>query len=68
MLRSPWPMAKKYGSWDGALHDMAIVYSGEPYLIAVLSDWGVEGEEFPAEGVSRIWAIGELAGALMEAG
>ncbi len=38
MLRTPWPMARKYG-WDTfAYHDMAVVYAPHPYLIAILSD------------------------------
>ena len=68
LLPDDWPMAKKYGSWDGALHDMAIVYNSDPYLIAVMSDWGVDGVEFPEEGASRIAEIGLLAGDLMGMG
>ncbi len=65
MLESDYPMAKKYGSWEYALHDIAIVYADEPYCIAVLSDWGNDSEDFPEPGASRITEIGNLAADLM---
>ncbi len=38
MIRTPWPVARKYG-WDtSAYHDMAVVYAPHPYLIAILTD------------------------------
>lgn len=67
MLESRWPMAKKYGSWDGALHDMAIVYADTPYCIAVLTGWGDRQVDFPEPGAGQITEIGRLAEALMEA-
>ena len=39
-LVADWPMAKKYGNWKGALHDIAIVYAPDPYYAAVFTDWG----------------------------
>lgn len=66
LLQSDWPMAKKYGSWAYALHDMAIVYADAPYCIAVLSAWGDEAVAFPQPGADRIAEIGRLAETLME--
>ncbi|MER3419947.1 MAG: hypothetical protein C4290_05215, partial [Chloroflexota bacterium] len=42
------PVGNKTGSWDGALHDVAVVYApGGPFVIAVLTDgsrgWEVIG-------------------------
>lgn len=38
MIRSDYPVARKYG-WDsGAYHDMAVVYAPHPYVLAVLTD------------------------------
>lgn len=39
-LVTDWPMAKKYGNWTDALHDIAIVYAPDPYYAAVFTDWG----------------------------
>ena len=66
LLESDWPMARKYGSWEDALHDMAIVYSDDPYCIAVLTSWGDTEQDFPEPGASRIREIGHLAETLME--
>ena len=65
MLESEYDMAKKYGSWEYALHDIAIVYADEPYCIAVLSDWGDAETDFPEPGTSQISEIGNLAADLM---
>ncbi|OUQ40328.1 hypothetical protein B5E65_14770 [Gemmiger sp. An120] len=46
-LITDWPMAKKYGNWTGALHDIAIVYAPDPYYAAVLTDWGDPVKEAP---------------------
>ena len=46
-LVTDWPMAKKYGNWTGALHDIAIVYAPDPYYVAVLTDWGDPVREAP---------------------
>lgn len=66
MLESDYEMAKKYGSWEYALHDMAIVYADEPYCIAVLTSWGSAETDFPEPGASQITEIGNLAAVLME--
>lgn len=47
-LVTDWPMAKKYGNWTGALHDIAIVYAPDPYYVAVLTDWGDPVQESPS--------------------
>ena len=39
-LTFDWPMARKYGNWIDALHDIAIVYAPDPYYVAVFTDWG----------------------------
>ena len=33
-------VAKKYGSWENAFHDIAIVYATHPYMIACMTDAG----------------------------
>lgn len=38
MIRSGWPLARKYGWADKAFHDMGIVYAPHPYALAILSD------------------------------
>lgn len=38
MIRSSYPMARKYGWMEGAYHDMAIVYAPRPYRLAILSN------------------------------
>ena len=68
MLESEWQMAKKYGNWDGALHDTAIVYSDDPYCVAVMSSWGAAEEDFPEPGTSQITEIGDLVADLMAFG
>lgn len=40
MLRSEYPMARKLGSWEGAMHDVAIIYAPEPYILAVCTNRG----------------------------
>lgn len=61
LLYCPAPAAKKYGSWDQALHDMAIVYAQRPYIISVFTDWGDEEVSFPEEGRERMQQVGQLA-------
>lgn len=65
LLWLPDTAAKKYGSWDGALHDMAIVYTEHPYIISVFTDWGNTEVGFPAEGTARMQQIGQLAADVM---
>ena len=38
MIRSSYPMARKYGWMEGAYHDMAIGYAPHPYRLAILSN------------------------------
>ena len=64
-LVTDWPMAKKYGNWTGALHDIAIVYAPDPYYAAVLTDWGDPVEEAP-ECRDRYREISARLTALME--
>ena len=61
LLYYPAPAAKKYGSWDQALHDMAIVYADRPYIISMFTDWGSEDVSFPEEGRERMQQVGQLA-------
>lgn len=61
LLYCPAPAAKKYGSWDLALHDMAIVYAERPYIISMFTDWGDEDVSFPEEGRERMQQVGRLA-------
>ena len=61
LLYCPAPAAKKYGSWDQALHDMAIVYADRPYIISMFTDWGDQDVSFPEEGRERMQQVGQLA-------
>lgn len=61
LLYCPAPAAKKYGSWDQALHDMAIVYAERPYIISMFTDWGDQEVSFPEEGRERMQQVGQLA-------
>lgn len=61
LLYCPAPAAKKYGSWDQALHDMAIVYAERPYIISMFTDWGDAEVSFPEEGRERMQQVGQLA-------
>ena len=40
MLQSSYPMARKLGSWEDAMHDVAIIYAPEPYVLAVCTNRG----------------------------
>lgn len=61
LLYCPAAAAKKYGSWDQALHDMAIVYAQRPYIISMFTDWGDAEVSFPEEGRQRMQQVGLLA-------
>lgn len=61
LLYCPAPAAKKYGSWDQALHDMAIVYADRPYVISMFTDWGDQEVSFPEDGRARMQQVGQLA-------
>lgn len=60
------PAAKKYGSWDGAFHDAAIVYAPHPYLAIALSDWGDRTIDRPAAAMERMRQAGKLAWAVTQ--
>lgn len=38
MIRSKYPVVRKYGWMDGAYHDMAIIKAPRPYILVILSD------------------------------
>lgn len=40
MLRSKYSMARKLGSWEGAMHDVAVIYAPKPYVLAVCTSRG----------------------------
>ncbi len=61
LLWSPAPAAKKYGSWDNALHDMMIVYGDKPYILSVFTDWGDKDVDFPQKGAAMMDELGRLA-------
>lgn len=53
-------VAKKYGSWTDAFHDIAIVYADHPYLIACMTDAG-EIAHFRPDAVNYMQELGKLA-------
>lgn len=54
------PAAKKYGSWDYAFHDLAIVYADHPYILCCMTDWGDKNIDFPAAAVESMQALGRM--------
>lgn len=54
------PAAKKYGSWDYAYHDAAIVYARNPYWIVCMTDQGKKEEDFPQEPTQAMQTLGQL--------
>lgn len=52
--------AKKYGSWDYAFHDFAIVYAEHPYILCCMTDQGDQNVDFPAEAVAAMQELGQL--------
>lgn len=52
--------AKKYGSWDAAFHDMAIVYAAHPYILCCMTDQGDAEIDFPAAPVAAMQQLGQL--------
>jgi hypothetical protein len=38
IIISDYPTAQKYGHWEGAFHDMAIVHAPSPYILVIMSD------------------------------
>lgn len=53
-------VAKKYGSWTDAFHDIAIVYADHPYLIACMTDAGEIGH-FRTDAVNYMQELGKFA-------
>lgn len=52
--------AKKYGSWDAAFHDLAIVYAAHPYILCCMTDQGNAEVDFPAATVEAMQQLGAL--------
>jgi hypothetical protein len=38
LIKSQFPVARKYGKTSAVLHEMAIVYSSSPYILVIMSD------------------------------
>lgn len=53
--------AKKYGSWNSAFHDAAIVYAPYPYILCCMTDQGDTDIDFPAAPVQAMQQLGLLA-------
>lgn len=60
------PTAKKYGSWQYAYHDAAIVYGKYPYVLCVMSDRGLETVDFPEEPTQTMQELGKLVWTMLE--
>ena len=45
MIRSKYPIVRKYGWMEGAYHDMAIIKAPRPYILVILSDRDEGGKE-----------------------
>ena len=52
--------AKKYGSWDYAFHDLAIVYAEHPYILCCMTDQGDQNVDFPPAVVAAMQELGQL--------
>lgn len=52
--------AKKYGSWDYAFHDFAIVYAEHPYILCCMTDQGDQNVDFPPAAVEAMQELGQL--------
>lgn len=57
--------AKKYGSWQYAYHDAAIVYEEYPYILCVMSDRGLEEVDFPEEPTKTMQALGRMVNEML---
>lgn len=53
--------AKKYGSWDYAFHDAAIVYAENPYVLCCMTDQGDADVDFPELPTAAMQQLGRLA-------
>ncbi|MDD6319444.1 MAG: serine hydrolase [Oscillospiraceae bacterium] len=54
------PAAKKYGSWDYAYHDAAIVYAQHPYILVCMTDQGDADVDFPPQATAAMQELGRL--------
>jgi len=54
LIVSDYPIARKYGWWDDAYHDMAIVYSPSPYILVIMSDTGYDINNAAFRDISRV--------------
>ncbi len=45
MIRSKYPVVRKYGWMEGAYHDMAIIKAPRPYILVILSDHDAGSDE-----------------------
>lgn len=52
--------AKKYGSWDYAFHDFAIVYAEHPYILCCMTDQGDQNVDFPPAVVEAMQELGMM--------
>lgn len=52
--------ARKYGSWDYAFHDFAIVYAEHPYILCCMTDQGDQTVDFPPAVVEAMQELGKL--------
>lgn len=53
-------VAKKYGSWENAYHDIGIVYTNHPYLIVCMTDAG-EISNYPEDAKKFMQQVGKIA-------
>lgn len=51
--------AKKYGSWDYAYHDTAIVYAAHPYILVCMTDQGNAAVDFPPAATAAMQELGK---------
>ena len=58
--------AKKYGSWDYAFHDMAIVYGEYPYILCVMTDQGSSTVDYPPEVTQGMQTLGQMVWDMLE--
>ena len=51
--------AKKYGSWNYAYHDAAIVYAAHPYILVCMTDQGDAAVDFPPAATAAMQELGK---------
>jgi len=44
IIIADYPVAQKYGRWDGNFHDKAIVYAPSPYILVIMSTLDRDGQ------------------------